>query len=266
MYHWHDFENKRRGTLQFPVEFHHVEESHPRYVMPYHWHREIELIRVVDGGGVVVSSDTKSYSLKKGDFLYIKPNSVHGAEPAAGCVYQCIVCDLLLILENNPAVQAYAKFFAGKEINSFYDETLPKPRAVLERLFDAMQARREGYRLAVVGCLLEFLSIIMEEKLFNEESEETAIRSAHNVARFGNVFSLIRNKCDTPITLEDMASEANMSPNYFCQAFKEATHYTPIEYLTHYRIEYSKYLLCAKDCTVQEAAFAAGFSKSRIFH
>ena len=142
---------------------------------------------------------------------------------------------------------------------------MPKPRAALEKLFGAMQARREGCRLAALGSLFEFLAIIMEEKLFNEESEETAIRSAHNVAKFGNVFSLIRNKCDTPITLEDMASEANMSPNYFCQAFKEATHYTPIEYLTHYRIEFSKYLLCAKDCTVQEATFAAGFASPAYF-
>ena len=128
-----------------------------------------------------------------------------------------------------------------------------------------MQARREGSRLAVVGCLLEFLSIVIEEKPFNEESDTAAMQGAHSIAKFSKVFSLIRNKCGTPITLEDMASAANMSPNYFCQAFKEATHYTPIEYLTHYRIEFSKYLLCAKNCTVQEAAFAAGFASPAYF-
>ena len=42
-------EQKVRGTFDFPVEFHHVDEAHPRYQMPFHWHIDYELLRVVSG-------------------------------------------------------------------------------------------------------------------------------------------------------------------------------------------------------------------------
>ena len=31
-------ENKQRGTFDFPFELYHVDSSHARYVMSYHWH------------------------------------------------------------------------------------------------------------------------------------------------------------------------------------------------------------------------------------
>ena len=37
-------ETKRHGTSNFPFEFYHVDSSHPRYIMNYHWHVEYEII------------------------------------------------------------------------------------------------------------------------------------------------------------------------------------------------------------------------------
>ena len=36
-------ENKQRGTFDFPFELYHVDSSHARYVMSYHWHVEYEI-------------------------------------------------------------------------------------------------------------------------------------------------------------------------------------------------------------------------------
>ena len=30
-------EDRPRGTYEFPFEFHHIDHTHPRYVMSYHW-------------------------------------------------------------------------------------------------------------------------------------------------------------------------------------------------------------------------------------
>ena len=85
MYHWYYFENIRRGSYQFPIEFYHVTEEHPRYIMPYHWHPDIEII-VVHQGKLTTSVDNKRYELQSADILYIPPNAVHGAIPY-DCVY-----------------------------------------------------------------------------------------------------------------------------------------------------------------------------------
>lgn len=35
-------EHRRHGTDDFPLKYYLVDEQHPRYNMPYHWHRETE--------------------------------------------------------------------------------------------------------------------------------------------------------------------------------------------------------------------------------
>ena len=42
-------EDRPRGTYSFPFEFHHIDHTHPRYVMSYHWHVEYEIIRILKG-------------------------------------------------------------------------------------------------------------------------------------------------------------------------------------------------------------------------
>ena len=42
-------EDRPRGTYEFPFEFHHIDQNHPRYVMSYHWHVEYEIIRILSG-------------------------------------------------------------------------------------------------------------------------------------------------------------------------------------------------------------------------
>ena len=42
-------ETKEHGTFDFPMEFYHVGQAHPRYEMSFHWHIEYEIIRILKG-------------------------------------------------------------------------------------------------------------------------------------------------------------------------------------------------------------------------
>ena len=64
-------EDRLRGTYDFPFEFHHIDQAHPRYVMSYHWHVEYEIIRILEGS-LTVTLDEKSFIATAGDIiLYI---------------------------------------------------------------------------------------------------------------------------------------------------------------------------------------------------
>ena len=60
-------EDRLRGTYDFPFEFHHIDETHPRYVMSYHWHVEYEIIRILEGS-LTVTLDEKSFVANDYDF------------------------------------------------------------------------------------------------------------------------------------------------------------------------------------------------------
>ncbi len=262
MYHWHDFENIKRGTYHFPIEFYHVTKAHPRYVMPYHWHQEIEIIRVLEGS-LTIYIDEKKYILQKDEYLYVSQNAIHGGFPE-NCVYQCIVCDFLAILQNNASFSCYSDLFTNRKITPFYNKNDTETLHVLEKLFDTMKNRAEGWQITTIGCLFQFLGTVLEKHYFEDNPEDKRAETP-NITRFRNVFKLIRSKYAEALTLETMAAEAHMSPNYFSQIFKEITHYSPIEYLLHYRIEYSKYLLCVKDLSVSEAAIHSGFNNCAYY-
>ena len=57
-------EDRPRGTYQFPFEFHHIDSSHPRYEMSYHWHVEYEIMRILRGS-LTVTLDEKALLRKQ---------------------------------------------------------------------------------------------------------------------------------------------------------------------------------------------------------
>lgn len=266
MYHWYSFENVRRGTYQFPIEYYHVSKLHPRYVMPYHWHPEIEIIRI-QKGFMTLYVDTETYHLKQNDILYIPQNAVHGGMPEdCDCIYECIVCDFFGLLQGNTSFSSYANLFINKRrINACYDASFPEIYSVLSLLFKTMKNKSTGWQILTIGCLLQFFGFVLEKNYFDDAPNDKVLNRSFDIHRFQKVFKLIRSRYAEPLTLEDMATEANMSPTYFCRLFKEITHYSPIEYLMNYRIEYSKYLLCTKHVSVAEAAFLCGFNSCAYF-
>ena len=49
------YENKKRGTFDFPIELYYVDSASARYQMPLHWHLEYELILIMEGGRILES-------------------------------------------------------------------------------------------------------------------------------------------------------------------------------------------------------------------
>lgn len=74
-------EKKSRGTFDFPIELHHVTKEHPRYQMPFHWHMDYELIRVLKGS-LVLSLNEETLNLTENSGIVLVCDGVlHGACP-----------------------------------------------------------------------------------------------------------------------------------------------------------------------------------------
>ncbi len=75
----------------------------------------------------------------------------------------------------------------------------------------------------------------------------------------------IADNFDKGIKVEDMARAVNMSTSYFARLFKEATTFSPYEYLLNIRLEKAKELLLKTDYTVYEIAYKTGFNSDANF-
>lgn len=74
-------------------------------------------------------------------------------------------------------------------------------------------------------------------------------------------------KCydDENISLNSVAAEVSMSPNYFSSIFRQETGQTFVEYLTHVRMEKAKELLRTSSMKTAEVAFAVGYKDPHYF-
>ena len=269
--HYLDYNEKiNHGTPDFPIAFYHVDEHHPRYAMPFHWHKEMELIRILEGS-ITISLDSVFLTARAGDLILIEEGVIHGGTPEH-CIYECAVFDPNLLTSmsaHTDACKRYVRLTTRHQIQLYNYFQADDPRsapllAAAERLFPAIRWPHAGSELLTLGALYEFFGRLFEGELYNESREESvSLRRKMDVLK--PVLEYIDANYASPITLSDLSRLAGMSPKYFCRFFRAALHRTPVDYLNYYRIERACHILTTTELPVTEVAYRCGFNDSSYF-
>lgn len=84
-----------------------------------------------------------------------------------------------------------------------------------------------------------------------------------------DTITYISGKFNEPIKVQEIADHCGLDRSYLSKIFKQATNYSPQEYLIYYRIKKAKQLLKNTELTIQHVAYAVGypdpFAFSKIF-
>ena len=264
MHYIHYQERKTHGTSNFPVGFYHVSRLHPQYAMPYHWHEELELIRILQGCFEVMADDS-ARRLSEGDILVVNSGSLHGGSPQ-DCVYECLVFPPSFLLLKNHLSPFLTALNSGQiRLEEFFPagSSSEIPEAV-HRLFQAAKDTRKNNELTILGLLLQTIGLFHGENRWRE-TPQPGRSDRSSVSLLKNVLNYIDSHYSKKITLESLARIAGMSPKYFCHFFWEMTGRTPIDYVNYYRIERACYLLAGTDCSITSAALSCGFRDPSYF-
>ena len=113
-------EMMKRGRFDFPIGFYHVEKYHPRFNMPYHWHMEYELIRMLRGG-FTISLNEETLHLVPGDIVFIRDGIVHGGVvDSDDTAYECLVFE--------PPKLLHSTNYQSSDLNNLLNHTLTSIR------------------------------------------------------------------------------------------------------------------------------------------
>ncbi|MCH8524735.1 MAG: helix-turn-helix domain-containing protein [Balneolales bacterium] len=131
----------------------------------------------------------------------------------------------------------------------------------LEMLLDAGALLSPKQYEAVIKMLEIFAKHISEIaarlSVIPEMSEPDAIRRSRE---------FIRDNSSDRISLDQVASVANMSASHFCRVFKKATDMNFSEYVARVRIEKAKNMLLESNYTMTHIAFDTGFNSVTDFN
>lgn len=136
------------------------------------------------------------------------------------------------------------------------------------RLFDTLYSRLEsGYGSENLGyismCLWHFLSSFCYADLFQapfNKEEKDAIDLS---------IEFMQQNLHRALSLQEMASEAHISPSHYSALFKKKTGYPPLEYFNHIKVQKACQYLQFTNLQVKEIAYKLGvndpFYFSRFF-
>ena len=256
-------ELKLHGREDFPFELDHVNPSHPKYEMAFHWHSNLELIRVLSGE-LFLTLDNRAQTLKTGDIAFINSETVHGATPS-DCLYECIVFNLGFLRTNNRQCDAFIENLLTHSSYLIERPTDNRIKTLVNLIFEETEKNGAGTPFKVIGLFHELLGEIEEKKLFTSHLPPSSDHDQKKVVKLKAVLKFLRENFASDITLDDMSAVAGFSRQYFCKFFKDMTGTTPVNYLMAYRIERAARKLLGSDLPITQIAFDCGFNDLSYF-
>ncbi len=252
------FDKKQHGTSDFPVEYYYVDGDHPRYNMPFHWHNEWELLRIIKGD-FYITLDDKQWHIREGEIVLISGATLHGGE-AIDCVYECLVFDLYGLLGKIDALKTQLRPFCNMEIMT--EQFFTNKDVAAAKVLDVFARREDSCCLALetLSAVSNLFAWLIKEKRYrkvqNKDWHSSGIKS---------VLEYIESHYSDELSLDVLAGIAGVNARYFCKIFYLATKTTPMNYVNQYRVERAAFLLETTDLSITQIAADCGFCDSSYF-
>lgn len=222
---------------------------------PYHWHKEFELIYVMDGK-VAVKVNTNDRVLHTDEFLLLNSAENHSlsAENA-----KCLILDISYEFAEKFDSSLYSSAFrivggsgAEEEIHNLLwqlSRTLNEPELPGLRQY------------SIITDILHVLFVQCKHENTNAVSDEEQARSRHVKL----VKEYLQQHFREEITEMEVAKMLGLSPIYLSTLFSKTVGMQFREYLLKIRLEHAMDALLNKQMSIEDAAIAGGFPSKRTF-
>lgn len=235
-----------------------------------HWHEQIiELIYMAEGEAKF-QIDGQTFHAVEGDIFIIRENLIHAGEAINETPdYYAILFNRELLI--NPELLDYYDNILL--VNPLSSPIVLKPTDVNYRIFiEPLQGIIREYNEQKVGyaiAIKAYIFVITTElaRLYSSEDKPTRSMEAdkQNIKLLNQIIHYVEKHYHEKITLEEIASIANMSSSHFCRIFKKATGGTFTEFVNKFRIKKSEKLLDDHSLTITEISDAVGFCNINYF-
>lgn len=248
-------------------------ESNPTFVrrnFTEHHHTAIEISYIAAGRGMY-RIHGKDVEINTGDVFVFGTNEVHW-------IYEIHEPMVLLNIQCEPRYIWSPQ--SGSFDNALLDPLFNRDRDILKQIKASDPLSREiaeiinkvknelsgaesGHEIMARSYLFEILVLL--SRRYNKESPAQTVR----VGRLNDMEAALRfidENITSPISLDEIALNANMSRTYFCTVFKKLNGLSPWEYIGLKRIQMARKLLEKSSKSILEISLECGFNNISHFN
>ncbi len=200
------------------------------------------LIYIVNGAADYIMPGRR-FSVKKDDILYVPRGCSYETETYGDIPFSVIVLNFLS--DDGPL--------------PLPDVLHPRSPGRLYALFSQIEetwfSKQPYYQLLCKAMLYQLIYALLCEGL-------PAGKVSANIQA---TIDYMENYYDQKVDMDQLALIAGYSPSHYRTVFKRLFGCPPVKYLTNLRVERAKDMLKSRLCTLEEVAFACGFSDVPYF-
>jgi AraC-like DNA-binding protein len=264
-------ENKIHGTPLLPLAIYKETISPQIYEVSLHWHTGFEFVYIAEGkANFTINLNT--YTVNKGDFLLVPPNALHAFTPLSNhkCTCKTIIFDLKF-MESSMLDLVTTNYIAPiRDGNLCFRHQFNSQQTHYNAIhnchstiFTLLEEKPPHFSIKLKASLFELLAILFEAEIIIN-SPESGIDNS-NIEALRRVMTYIYDNRTNPISIDQLASIAGYSKDYFIRFFKKHLDQTPVNYINHYRLNHARILLESQSFTITEIAHESGFNNVSYF-
>ena len=253
----------------FPAGCYFDDLSHK--TIPWHWHGEMEA-GIVAEGRIRFRTPGQDLSLSKGDGFFVNSEVLHEMHREEEGP-----CEVHILAFQPELAGAKDSIFWDKYIfpvlgnpqleGMGLDRDLRKPvRDLIEDAWLACVKEEEGFEIRVREDLTRLLLLLGGTYPASAGKEKGGReRSRRYNERMKQMLTFIREHYGEPLTAEQIAASASVSPSECLRCFRNVLGTTPISYLRDYRLQTAAKLLAGTSRKISDIADQCGFSEMSYF-
>lgn len=229
-----------------------------------HWHDELEFIYILEGDiGYLV--DGEKLRIKAGEGIFVNSRHLHLIRNGIhNCVLLCIIFP--------PVLLCASKYVAEKMVDPILQDNMPYllldgridwQKRVLDCLQDIYDSSLEkGSEVQILSFVYQLWHEIAAHTEYSGTPEKSCGNSLSDMKK---MIRYIEDHYQKKLTLTELCRHTGVGKNKCTELFRKYTNLSPMQYLSHYRMEKGIELLKDTDMSITEIAYMVGFSGASYF-
>ncbi|MFC5470777.1 AraC family transcriptional regulator [Cohnella suwonensis] len=144
----------------------------------------------------------------------------------------------------------------------------PAVSELFGRLYEELARDKLTSRLRIKATMLEMISVYLDNLPDGGQESDPQSAPSEELQKINAILKYIDEHLADNITVESLAKQVFLHPNYFIVFFKGILGYSPIQYVNMRRMEVAKIMLLLPECNVSAVAGKVGmqiYYFSRMF-
>jgi AraC-like DNA-binding protein len=248
-------------------------------VLPYfyphlHRHQEIQLTWIQQGEGTLVA-DNNMHPFRPNEIYWLGANQPHIFKSEASYFQpksRKKIVALVIFFNPDGELAGFFNLPEIKVLKNFIQQHQSGFKVPQEQAIEISSRMLKVTNSTGTEQLLQFVELLKQLSGCPDitplaSGQRAQPVSEHEGIRIGNIYNYIMHHYDRPITLEDAAKQACMTPQAFCRFFKKHTLHTFVSFLNEVRInEACKKLTDGSYDNIATVAYTCGFNSITNFN